>query len=237
MAFPTQSADLELASSNSFSRADTASLSITGDIAVEAWINVESVQEMYIVAKQASSTTRSYNYRISTDGTMLAIVNQTNTGSVRSISTGTTDFDSHIGDWHHVAFSFNSTSGVITIYVDGVDDTASNDDTSAGSINDSNSATEIGAIQGNTLNFDGKIGLVRIWSEQRTATQFNDNKCTILGSTTNLEAEWTLDNTLLDNSGNSNTLTNNNSTAFVTDVTSECAVVAAEPAIFFGANF
>lgn len=225
------SADLERGSSQYFSRADTASLSITGDMAGECWINVESVNEQFILAKQASGSARSYYYRISSNGTILAIVNQAADGSDRSISTGTTDFNSHIGEWVHTGFSFNSSNGEITIFVDAVDDTASMDDTSATAINDSNSATEIGAVDGGTQTFDGKQSLCRVWSEQRTATQFNDNKCTVLGATANLEAEWTLDNTLLDNSGNGNTVTNNNSVPFVADVPAECedVVTAAQP--------
>lgn len=224
-----QSADLESGSSQYFSRADTASLSITGDLTLECWINIESDTgaEQYIFNKQDSGTTRSWYFRINTGGELFGNVDQANNGTDRSQATGSTDIvASYLGQWVHVGMQFNASNGEIDFTVNGVDDSATNNDTSATAINDSDAASLVGAAAGPGGLFDGKLSLCRVWSERRTTSEINDNKCNVLGSTTNLAAEWTLDNTVNDNSGNSNTLTNNNSTPFVSDVPADCADVS-----------
>ena len=58
--------------------------------------------------------------------------------------------------------------------------------------------------------FDGLIDEVRIWSTVRTATEISNYRYIQIDSATNLQASWHLNNSLVDSSGNSNTLTNNN---------------------------
>lgn len=227
----TQSADLELSSSQYFSRADNASLSMSGDFSVEAWINIESHtgSERQVAAKWGSGANRGWEFVVDTGGVIRLRISETANGSAQSQTGGTTDLSALIGQWIHVAGTFNSSTGIIAVYVNGSDDSGATSGEDASFIFDNNEDTLIGARNATpSVFFDGKISLVRIWSELRTESEINDNKCNVLGSTANLEAEWTLDNTVNDNSGNSNTLTNNNSVPFVSDVPGICAAAAEE---------
>lgn len=229
----TQSADLESGSSQYFSRADTASLSITGNIAVEAWIKLESVPtgtQATIMSKLDKDVSRSWLFNMEDVGAGVINVqfrvDQNGDNSVLAYKYGTTDMATKVGTWTHVAASWTAGSGnAPTVFINGVDDGSFASGTGAASIYDGNVETLIGAIKiaGSASRFlDGKISLARVWSTTRTSSDFSSNYCSVLGSTTNLAAEWTLDNTTNDNSGNSNTLTNNNSTPFVSDVPSTC---------------
>lgn len=221
----TQSADLESGSSNYFSAVDSTSLSITGNLTIEAWINLESTGDRFIVSKQDSGSDRSYNFTIKSTNYLEAVINQASDGSDQSISTGsTTDFSTLVGTWTHVAMTYTASTGVVRLYVNGVEESYSTQTTNATAINNAGSTLRVGAVSSPESNFmDGKMSLVRIWNEVRTPTQLTDNKCLTLGVTTNLKAEYTLNNTLVDSSGNGNTLTNNNSTVFVSSVPSVCS--------------
>ncbi len=61
----THSLDLELSSSQYASRADTASLSITGDITIEGWIKLESIGNTMSIAAKTNRTVISISYRLS----------------------------------------------------------------------------------------------------------------------------------------------------------------------------
>lgn len=91
----------------------------------------------------------------------------------------------------------------------------------------------------NTLN--GNAFLVRMWNTNRSVANLNSAVCTLLGSgIANLNGEWSLDNTLADDAGNSLTLTNNNSATFTASVPGSCnataPVTTVNPAIttYFG---
>lgn len=60
-----------------------------------------------------------------------------------------------------------------------------------------------------------------MWNVKRTGAEILANMYTILGATTNLVAEWVLDNSYSDNSGNSLTLTGVGSPTFATDCPEE----------------
>jgi len=232
-AFGTQVADLEDSSSQYFSRADTASLSITGSIAVECWVKLESVPtgtQDAIMAKLDTGASRSWLFNMEDVGAGVINVqfrvDQNGDNSIIAYKYGTTDMATKVGTWTHVAASWTAGSGnAPTVFVDGVDDGTFASGTGAGSIFDGGVETDIGAIKiaGAATRFlDGEVANCRVWSTTRTASDFSGNWCTQLGSTSNYAAEWTLDNTVNDNSGNANTLTNNNSTQFVSDVPTLC---------------
>lgn len=229
----TQSADLETSSSQYFSRADTASLSITGDYTVECWINFESLPGSGVVypilMKNDAGTNRSTNFLAQGNGSGEVILTWgvDETGNNSDISNLDYNWTTGIGvstaTWYHVRGTFDASAATVETFIDG-SSVGSNTGT-ANAIHDGNAATYIGFQGGTSRYFDGKISLCRVWSEVHTT----DDSCSVLGSTTNLAAEWTLDNTVTDNSGNSNTLTNNNSVPFVSDVPSECATTEEAP--------
>jgi hypothetical protein len=103
----------------------------------------------------------------------------------------------------------------------------------------------IGAANGETFHvgndrngssiYDGKIGLLRMWSTTRTNAELQANACSLLGATTSLEGEWGFNDAYTDNSGSGNDLTGVNSPVFATDVpTIECGTFQPRPSAIFG---
>jgi len=134
------------------------------------------------------------------------------------------------GSWHHIAISHagGSVSDTNTkCYIDGV---SAGTGTVAGTatVNTVNGRVRISGSEasGTPTNYwDERVSLVRVWTVARTSSEISTNACSVLGSTTNLVAEYTLDNVYTDNSGNGNDLTAVNTPTFVTDTPSTCAAV------------
>lgn len=236
----TQSLDLERDNTQYASRADTASLSITGDLSVEAWIKIESKPSLgnaiMIATKWNSSggaNNRSWafmwdnEWAIIGGNALVLVVDETGDNAGNS-SRAYCSWNPTTGVWYHVAATFDAGSpSAIAFYIDGVSQTVTYDFNDANSIYDGNASTAIGSINvdGTAAQpFDGKISLVRIWNTVRSAANISANMCEVLGATTNLQAEWTLDNVYTDNSGNGNTLTATNTPVFTADTPSTCAV-------------
>lgn len=135
---------------------------------------------------------------------------------------GAVDLAFTTGVWYHYAARYNSGTGNITWTKDGVDVESD----TAGTINTTVTREGIGArteLSSPSNFFDGRMSLARVWTEARSEAQIAANMCNVLGATTNLAAEYTLDNALTDNSGNANTLTGVNSPTFGVDTPSTCA--------------
>lgn len=239
----TKSLDFENTSSQYATVADSTSLSVSGDFTAEAWVNLESeASDRWIVGKCDGSTTCNWFMSLGVfsanpvlRGTIYTNANRT-AGYISTCSTALS-FDT----WTHVAMVWQP-STVIKLYINGVECSSYVSQQTVGgggaTISDSNVQTKVGGEQ-NFFGyyFDGELSLIRIWKEARTATQLADNDCEVLGSTTNLSAEWTLDNVYTDNSGNANTLTQTNNPTFVTNTPSVCATVAAPPRLQSPINF
>ena len=219
----TKSADLERGSSQSFERADNSLLQGGGNFTIEAWVNLESATTsaaFVIASKRDSGNQRSFVWKVNDAGTM---------SLQASSSGGSFDGDTSVSwtestaTWIHLAVTFDGTADEVKFYLDGSQQ-GTTQAPGISSVHDDTGPFSIGRESTGGDYFDGKISLLRFWQETRTAAEIDDNKCEVLGSTTNLSAEWTLDDTANDNSGNSLTLTNNNSTPFATDVPSTCGV-------------
>lgn len=219
-------------SSNQYLTAvDSASLSITGDLTIELWMKLTSYPAFNIigagmVAKGGfTAFVGDYvlSYSTGAGGKRLHLfitdgVTQDEFVIIQDIGTGA---------WHHIAVTWKASTSQPIFYFDG----SALGGVAAGtvtSIQDSTEDLSIGTIltagsppASSTANFgyiDGQIDEIRVWSVVRTATEISDNMCTQIDSATNLQASWHLDNSLVDSSGNSNTLTNHNSATFTTDV-------------------
>lgn len=235
----TQSAQLVRASSQYFSRADDALLEPGSAFTVECWVKLSGVigggTNSYVVAAKTNSGggQRGFILKVTNDGSdNISLLTQTSSTGA-SYNGGTSVAWSAApsnGIWYHVAWTMNGSTE--KYYVDGAQ--MGSDQTSAiSSIFDSTAGLFIGR-EGSGDNFNGSISLCRVWQEVRTQTQIANNICNVLGTTTNLSGEWTLDNTLNDNSGNSLTLTNNNSITFGTDTPSFCAQGAGSVPTYIG---
>lgn len=224
----TQSPLLVAASSQEFTAADSASLSITSNITIEMWVKFtttpSSGQQWGFagIYPGASGTDHAYLTYIQNEGGTLKLVwNCTNGSTEREVKVNWTP---STGVWYHIAVTVSG--GTVTWYVDGTSQGSGTIPDGITSWNNSTYPLEIGSyLTGATARcFNGRISLVRIWSVVRTQPQIAAALCSVLGSTANLAAEWTLNNTLNDNSGNGNTLTNVNSVTFGTDTPAVCAV-------------
>lgn len=226
----TQSADIEETSTQYFSRVDNALLEPGAAATVECWIKMEDIvgggADAYAVMSKTISVTsqRSFVFKIADDGagniTMSTQTSSAGTSFDGGTSVSWTSTPSN-GTWYHVAWTMSGATE--KYYVDGTQ-MGSNQTSAISSLFDGTAGLTIGSENSATPTdyFDGKMSLCRFWKEARTQTQINNNKCEVLGSTTNLSGEWTLDNTLDDNSGNSLTLTNNGSVPFTSDVPAVC---------------
>ncbi len=217
----TNAAQLMNASTQYFSSPDSTSLSITGDLTIECWVQLNSApvadgQYMSLVSKFEEAGHQSFWLQYYNNGGP----NQ-NTGLLYQIRFGVTssgtgigltelesDQKLNIGQWNHIAVTYNAASTTGKLYINGVlVQTKTNMESS---IFDSDARVMIGASRGTPANFlNGLIDEVRIWSVTRTQAQIQSSMLSQLaGTTANLNGYWKLNNALVDDSGNGNTLTN-----------------------------
>lgn len=188
---------------------------------IELWVFLPALpalnQEFDLVSKSDRSTARSYECEIvNLAGVDSVRVHTSADGTAQSTAIFTQSLAT--GVWQHLAFVIKVANNV-EFFINGVSQGTNGAVTN--SIFDSAQELEIGAVAaGNFPTAD--LSLARIWSVARTSTEITNNMCAVLGSTTNLRGEWTLNNSLLDNSGNSNTLTNNGSITFTSTLPSTC---------------
>ena len=231
----TQSADLESSSSQYATANDSASLDVTGDFTLETWVKFESIPSTastFINKNLTTGNQRSYWFAY--DGTggnysgsnrLVCYADEDGQGGATSNYTRAyASWTPSTGVWYHVACTYTAGApgGTMAIYVDGVSQSVTYDLQLAASVKSGTANVYIGADQNNgtpQTYMDGKMFIARIWSSARTSSEISNNWCTQLNSG---QAEWTLDNTLNDTSGNSNTLTNVNSFVFSADIPSAC---------------
>lgn len=213
----TNSAQFVAVSNQYFNATDSTSLSITGNITIEAWIKTTSIITSSIVSKYYTGTAdRSYGLDLQNTGKLYFYY----TGDVTSGNTNDFNTDNAVilnnNEWYHVKVKVNSATKSADFYVNGsaVADTLTND---GGWTSIANSAADlnIGASRNGTSQyFNGLIDDVRIYNDLID----DDYQTELTGTETNLVAYWKLNNSVLDETSNNNDLTNNNSVTFPTDV-------------------
>lgn len=222
----THSIDLERSSTQYLSITDASQtgLDLSGDFTIEFWWKPEDVAVTHSLITKGNYNTSTRAYSI--------IWRNTNVLEVIISSNGTTldkvnfSFTPSAGTYYHIAITCDVSQAVASEFEFFLNGSSQGNgsvatDGSVTSINNSADPFYIGAEKGvataeNTE--DGLIDEVRVWNIIRTGTQINDNKYIPIDSETGLVGSWHLDNALTDSSGNSNTLTNNGSAVFSTDV-------------------
>lgn len=230
MANITKSLDLESGSSQRATAIDSVSLSITGNLSLESWVKLESApaadSAFGILTKTNSDTQRSYKlFYQDLGGTKSLRLGTSSDGSTQP--TGIVNTTIAVGTWTHIGVAYTAAAGSCEFFVDGVSiGTAGSLATSLfnGTAGFTVGATGDGA--GFSEYFDGLIALPRVWSTVRSASDFSNNWCTILGATAGMAAEYSLTDVYTDGSGNSNTLVPSGSPVFSSDVPAICGVVA-----------
>lgn len=225
----THSLDLEQSSSQYASITDGSQtgLDVTGDITIEAWIQIESIgTESTIVAKyETTGNQRSYRlfitnsgnlrFQASSDGTF-----DTNTTLLDIESNNTLQKD--IGKPIHIALTWDVSAGKTGVLMYRNGDTLSYGQYGSAnpiSIFDSTGPFIVGAtsISGSpTSYFDGLIKDVRIFNDIRSINEIIADTRTQNVSDANLQGEWNFNDVYTDSSGNGNTLTTSGSPVFVT---------------------
>lgn len=225
----SNSAKLVRASSQYLSASDSSSLSITGNMTVEAWVKLDSLPSganntQTIVGKYDGSSNRSHIFGIwrNGSGTLGMTVALSTNGSTVYVLDKPYSFST--GTWYHIAYVYTASTGTVEFFVNGSSQgTATN--ASATSIFNGTADFNIGAFNNGTSEyFDGKIDEVRVWNTARTATQISDNKSTELtGTESGLAAYYPLETlpvsalSLTDKTSNGNNLTNVGTTEWAAD--------------------
>lgn len=215
----THSLDLELSSNQYAYITDTASLSITGDMTIELWVKLESVDIVQTLVAKWYNTNNERSYMIqildSDNKPGLYISSDGTASTVKYWSTALT-----AGTWTHLAVSYDASAGTCAFYRNGsTDGTGSSLPTS---IENNASRFSIGARNtevsaGNPL--DGLIDDARVWNDIRTPTEISDNYLKeLVGNEGNLVGYWKLNNSYLDETANDNDLTASGNPVFSTDV-------------------
>lgn len=225
-AYATKSLTLVAASNQYATIADNASLSVTGNLTLEAWVNptdTPTASAAYTIESKYLSTgnQRSYwlTYRDLAGTPNLSLI----VSSTGGTGAGITNFN-HIvtlstGTWTHVAVVYKTDGSAEFIINDTSVETVTGGVTS---IFDGTANFRVGQTDNGDAAFNGKISLARVWATTRTAAQITASYCTALGATTSLQAEYTFDSVYTDNSGNGNTLTAVNTPTFTTDIPPVC---------------
>jgi hypothetical protein len=225
---------LDVTTAGNVSVGDDTDFDLGSTWTIEGWFNIDSFNTLNVLAGkwQTSGNNRSYGVRIYDDSGDKKLQSFTDAnGAAGSATVATSDIVTiNTGTWYHAAFTCSS--GTPGFYLDGVDVE------NGGSLDTPHNGTAdfvLGAERTDgTDGFDGKMGLWRVWKgEARSQSEIQDNWCTLLGSTTNLSAEYSLDNVLTDNSGNGHTLSSNGGDSFSTSVPSVCVGTFTPKVIFF----
>ena len=212
---PTQCADLEASSSQYFNDTTVSGMTFTDDFVVSAWVKLESYTAGTIASR--------YN------GTSGWLMDVTAAGLVRLVgfNAGSSNFrlvssyqSLPLGKWVHVAAQLDMstyTATTTTCYVmfDGVDVPASlsTSGTNPTALVQAGNL-EIGAVNGGTAPFDGKLAQVAIYSAKVTQANIRATISQGLsGSETSLVSAYSFNNSINDLNANANNLTAQNSAA------------------------
>jgi len=211
------SMDFELGSTQFLDRADTASLSITGDMAIELWLKMETdiaATTHDLVRKfTTAGNARSYMFRLNND-TIEFFTSSLGTAASTSSVNVAWNPDPAIGRWYHLALVYDASAGTADFYVNGILQGTQQSGLQT-SIFDSAARFNL-AGAGDHL--DGKLDEVRLWNTTRTQQQIQENmNIEIDAASSGLVGYWRLNNSLLDETSNGNDLSNNNAAVFSND--------------------
>lgn len=223
--------DLEESSSQYFSITDAnqTGLDITGDFSIMFWFNTESNntrQSIYAKFDQDAGNDGILYVEFNTDNTFR--VRWDYSGSAYTIVTSDSAINTDVGNWHHLALACDVSVPDCDMYLDGVSINSTASPTGATQIGDSSGSAIIGSYFNPTqFYFDGKLDEYIITNDILSSTEIsNYYDCGITDQIDNIQGHWKFENNTLDETANTNDLTNNNSATFQatsTPFTDDCA--------------
>jgi hypothetical protein len=231
----THSIDFESGSSQSAEIADGSQtgLDITGDISLEIYIKRESAIEGGLITKyDYGNNRRGYSLKIDGSNKIDATFSDDGVNVAGHFVTQTSDSAVLVptATWVHVGVTFDISTEVAIIYIDGSPVASSKTGSMGATIFDSDMKFRIGGFSFNDavgLPFDGLLNNARVWSGVRTPAEMLANYQKII--TSGPAGSWYAIGDHVDLTSNNNDLTAVGSPSFSTDVP---FVVAADSNFF-----
>lgn len=206
----TQCADFESGSSQYASKSSPSGITFTTTFSAEAWVKLESYSGATngIVARR-NADTAGWSFDINSAGrvTLTGLRIASNNKLIRAYQS------LPLNKWVHVAATMDMSAGDTSaqkIWIDGVEVPREYSLTgTASALVQGTVDLTVGASKSDgSLNMDGEISDVRVWSDNRTTTEIQDNMYqALVGNETNLVGYWKLDGDFTDETSNSNDLT------------------------------
>lgn len=203
----TIAVDLELTEVDYLHAADSASLSITGNLTIEMWVKLESIPSnggdyfTFFSKYKSAGNQRSYIYGIGQSAAVVKLwfATSDNGAAGANYAEVFVNWTPTVATWYHIAVVYTAAGGTADFYVDGVQQGTQQSGLKT-SLFDSTAPGIIGAfdIDATPLYlFDGVIDEVRIWNIARTATQIANNRSIELtGSESGLAAYWPFESSI-----------------------------------------
>lgn len=215
----TKSISLSRPDGQYLTAADSASLSITDTVTLEAWVKLNDWgvvgQNSRIFGKFGNGG--GYGMHIQNDGKFSAIYFGTGKYYYRSSDPLS---PSDLGTWVHLAASIDAVTRVIKLYRNGMELPATYGGDSTATMDDTAAELYVGGMFGGEQ-ANGKIDDLRIWHAIRSQTEIANNyQQQLNGTEPNLIGYWKLSDALADATANGNNLTfnGNGSATYSTDV-------------------
>jgi hypothetical protein len=192
----TLAADFIPASTSNFSRADTTSLSLTGNFTLETWVQFDATPEAGAAMCMMSKFAANYSYIFElrhTGGALQLWSNYSSDGSATS-ATGV-NWTPSLSTWYHVAVTLAAATSKVNYYVDGSLQGTEQTGTLTSVFNGTQAFImglyNDGANDNDKL--DGQMTDGRVWNVVRTQAEIDANKATHLtGSESGLVGYWPL---------------------------------------------
>ena len=151
-------------SADYFEAADNATLSITGDLTLSAWIEPDDTTGQQNIVGKWDGTNNSYMLALTGDEIVMYIDSASNyqTTTSANLSSNTK---------YHVAGVYNSSNQTVSIYVNGILEASTATGTIPASIGDDAGEFVVGADDSPTNYFDGHIDEVRVYNRALDSSQ------------------------------------------------------------------
>ncbi|HMS34873.1 MAG TPA: proprotein convertase P-domain-containing protein [Ignavibacteria bacterium] len=193
---------------------NSSTINLSGSFSIEAWINPSTFAgaSKGIISKGgALGTSLIYAIRLNSTGRISVMTN----GSPRLTSRVTSPVT--LNNWTHISATYNSSSGLFSIYINGLQDTSAS---VAGAAPNSNADSLFIGISGSSTPYTGKIDEVRLWNRALSASEVSQFMRTSLGTSSGIysglimsiafQGENTSADRLKDMSGNNNNAVSRN---------------------------
>ena len=213
--------------------ADNQSVSLGASSTIAMWVNADTPGSTvfdFVAKYAAAGDQRAFRFTYQDEAGFRGFIWGTSSDGVggASVKTGVWNYTLATTTWTHIAVT-NSTAGACVMYVNGSAITISQDQCNTTIFNNTPAFTIGKSISAGP--YDGRIDDLRIWKRTLTATEISDLYTTPCNFTNgdNFSGQWLFDDNGNDDSGQGNTLTNNNSSTFVTSVGYSCGGAGGAP--------